>query len=96
VLSLAGAGWLSTSRALAPGMLASAVLAIAAAFLAQHYGAPAMLLALLLGMAMNFLAREGACVRGIEFTARVVLRLGVALLGLRITVWQIGQLGCNR
>jgi uncharacterized integral membrane protein (TIGR00698 family) len=108
-LSLAGAGRLGASvgasvgarvgakadagRALLPGILASAVLAIAAAFLAQHYGAPVMLLALLLGMAMNFLSREGACVPGIDFTARAVLRLGVALLGLRITVGQIGQLG---
>jgi uncharacterized membrane protein YadS len=92
-LSVAGADWLSSSRAPLPGILASAVLAIAAAFLSQRYGAPVMLLALLLGMAMSFLAREGACVRGIEFTARAVLRFGVALLGLRITVWQIGQLG---
>jgi uncharacterized integral membrane protein (TIGR00698 family) len=69
------------------------VLAAAAAFLAQHYGAPVMLLALLLGMAMNFLSDEGACVPGIEFTARTLLRLGVALLGLRITLFQIAALG---
>jgi uncharacterized integral membrane protein (TIGR00698 family) len=76
-----------------PGILASAVLAAAAAFLSQHYGAPVMLLALLLGMAMNFLSDEGACVPGIEFTARTVLRIGVALLGLRITLVQIAALG---
>ena len=52
-----------------------------------------MLLALLLGMAMNFLSDEGACVPGIEFTARTVLRIGVALLGLRITLLQIAALG---
>jgi uncharacterized integral membrane protein (TIGR00698 family) len=68
-------------------------LAAAAAFLSQHYGAPVMLLALLLGMAMNFLSDEGACVPGIEFTARTVLRIGVALLGLRITLLQIAALG---
>ena len=44
-----------------------------------------MLFALLLGMAMNFLSADGACTPGIEFTARQVLRIGVALLGLRIT-----------
>jgi hypothetical protein len=43
VLSLVGAAWLSAGRALPPGVLASAVLAIAAAFLSQHYGAPVML-----------------------------------------------------
>jgi len=52
-----------------------------------------MLLALLLGMAMNFLSSEGACVSGIEFTVRTVLRCGVALLGLRITLAQVAALG---
>jgi len=80
-------------QALAPGLLASGVLAIAAAFLSQHYGAPVMLLALLLGMAMNFLSSEGRCVPGIECTVRTVLRCGVALLGLRITLAQIAALG---
>jgi uncharacterized integral membrane protein (TIGR00698 family) len=84
---------LANSRALFPGVLASAVLAAASAFLAQRYGAPVMLFALLLGMAMNFLSAEGPCVRGIEFTARTVLRFGVALLGLRITFLQISALG---
>ena len=92
-LSSSGVSWLSTGRELAPGLLASAVLAVAAAFLSQHYGAPVMLLALLLGMAMNFLSSEGACVSGIEFTVRTVLRCGVALLGLRITLAQVAALG---
>ena len=52
-----------------------------------------MLFALLLGMAMNFLSGEGPCAPGIEFTARQVLRVGVALLGLRITLGQIVELG---
>ena len=39
-------------------------------FLSQHYGAPVMLFALLLGMAMNFLSADGPCAPGIEFTAR--------------------------
>jgi uncharacterized integral membrane protein (TIGR00698 family) len=92
-LSGGGTSWLATSRTLAPGLFASGVLATAAAFLSQHYGAPVMLLALLLGMAMNFLSAEGACVPGIELTVRTVLRLGVALLGLRITLVQITSLG---
>ncbi len=44
-----------------------------------------MLLALLLGMALSFLADEGRCVPGIEFSGRSVQRLGVALLGARIS-----------
>jgi len=68
------------------GFLVSAVLAAAARFLSEHYGAPAMLMALLLGIAFNFLAEDGVCRPGIEMTARTVLRFGVALLGARISV----------
>ena len=81
------------ARLLLPGLLASAVVAAAATFLSQHYGAPVMLFALLLGMAMNFLSGDHVCAPGIEFTARQVLRIGVALLGLRITAAQVGALG---
>ena len=81
------------ARALAPGILACGVVAAAATFLSQHYGAPVMLFALLLGMAMNFLADDGACKAGIGFTGREVLRIGVALLGLRITWEQVAALG---
>jgi uncharacterized integral membrane protein (TIGR00698 family) len=85
--------WAGQLRLLAPGLLASAVVATAATFLSQHYGAPVMLFALLLGMAMAFLSSEGPCRPGIEFAARQVLRVGIALLGLRITLAQVMALG---
>jgi len=81
------------SRTLLPGLLVSAMVAAAATFLSEHYGAPVMLFALLLGLAMNFLAADSVCKAGIEFTAREILRLGVALLGIRITFGQIAELG---
>lgn len=86
-------GWLSRGRSLGPGLLACAVVGAASAFLAGHYGAPVMLFALLLGMAMNFLSADGPCRPGIEFTAKHVLRVGIALLGLRITLAQVAALG---
>ncbi len=76
-----------------PGLVMSAVVAIAALFLAEHYGAPVMLFALLLGMAVNFLSEDGRCKPGIEFVARQVLRWGVALLGLKITADQVQSMG---
>ncbi|MDM0033748.1 putative sulfate exporter family transporter [Variovorax sp. J22P271] len=91
--ALSVAAWPARSRTLFPGVLACAVVAAAATFLSQHYGAPVMLFALILGMAMNFLSVDGACKPGIEFTARQVLRWGVALLGLRITAAQVVALG---
>ena len=76
-----------------PGLLASLVIAGAAAFLADHYSGPIMLFALLLGMAMNFLSEVDRCKAGISFASRTVLRLGVALLGFRITLGEIADLG---
>lgn len=76
-----------------PGLLASLVIAGAAAFLADHYSGPVMLFALLLGMAMNFLSEVERCREGISFASRTVLRLGVALLGFRITLQQVAALG---
>ena len=76
-----------------PGLLASLIIAAAAAFLADHYAGPVMLFALLLGMAMNFLSDVDRCKAGISFASRTVLRLGVALLGFRITVWEVAALG---
>ena len=76
-----------------PGLAVAATVAVAATFLSLHYKASAMLFALLLGMALNFLAEEGRCIPGIQLASSVVLRTGVALLGLRITIAQVQALG---
>ncbi|MEQ8346216.1 MAG: putative sulfate exporter family transporter [Sneathiellaceae bacterium] len=81
------------ARSLLPGVAICLIIAAAARFLADHYGAPQMLFALLIGMAVHFLSDEPQCAPGIAFCSRTVLRLGVALLGLRITVGQVVELG---
>lgn len=86
-------GLIQRVRELLPGILVSLIVAAAATFLAVHYGAPVMLFALMLGMAVNFLSTEGPCKAGIEFTSRTVLRFGIGLLGMRITLEQIAGLG---
>ena len=78
---------------LSSGVIVVAIVAVAALYLSGHYGAPVMLFALLLGMAINFLSQEGRCRPGIEFVAKRVLRWGVALLGLRITAAQVQAMG---
>ena len=80
-------------REIWPGFLVAATIALASTWLSQHYTAPVMLFALLFGMAFHFLHEEGRCVAGIEFASKAVLRLGVALLGARITLAQILGLG---
>jgi uncharacterized integral membrane protein (TIGR00698 family) len=81
------------SSVIFPGVLASGTIALAATWLAQHYNTPVMLFALLLGMAFHFLHEDGRCVAGIEFSSKSILRIGVGLLGVRITVAEIADLG---
>ncbi|WP_374544633.1 YeiH family protein [Rhodoblastus sp.] len=76
-----------------PGLLVAATIALAATWLSQQYRSPVMLFALLFGMTFHFLYEEGRCVAGIEFASKAVLRVGVALLGARITAHQILELG---
>ena len=76
-----------------PGLLAAVTVAIAARFLSEHYGGPTMLFALLLGMGFHFLSEDGACIPGIEFASTTILKFGVALLGLGITLDQIAASG---
>ncbi len=82
-----------TIRKIAPGLSIALLVALSASWLSDHYHAPVMLFALLLGMSVNFVGQDKRCRPGIDFTARTILRLGVALLGARITLAQIGSLG---
>ena len=65
----------------------------AASFLGEHYSAPAMLFALLLGMSLNFIADDQRAMPGIDFSGRTLLRFGVALLGFRVALGDILALG---
>lgn len=76
-----------------PGFIVSVLVAITAQFLSEHYGAPAMLMALLLGIALHFLSEEGKTVEGIQTTSKLVLRIGVALLGARVSLDLLASLG---
>ncbi|PID44359.1 MAG: putative sulfate exporter family transporter, partial [Proteobacteria bacterium] len=78
---------------LAPGLLVCVLIAMAAKFVSEQYGGPTILYALLMGMSLNYLSLEGRCVEGIQFAAKMVLRIGIALLGARITVEQLLSLG---
>jgi uncharacterized integral membrane protein (TIGR00698 family) len=80
-------------RSLGPGLVIAGMVALAASWLAEHYATPVMLFALLLGIAVNFLSKDERCRPGLDFASRTVLRLGVALLGARITLEQIQSLG---
>ena len=81
------------ARTLMPGLLIVASVAMAAQFIADHYGAPVMLMAILLGIPLQFLSEDPKTAPGIHFAARVLLRVGVALLGLRISFDMVAAIG---
>jgi uncharacterized integral membrane protein (TIGR00698 family) len=80
-------------QAAMPGLLLSATIALAVRFVSDRLGGPAMLYALLFGMAFNFLTEDERFASGIRFASRNILRFGVALLGLRITTAEVMELG---
>ena len=86
-------GVVANARLIFPGLVLSATIALAAAYLSEHYGGPAMLFALLLGIAFNYLAESTTTGPGIRFSSRNILRFGIALLGARITWGEVQHLG---
>ncbi|BBU55052.1 hypothetical protein KU6B_13170 [Mameliella alba] len=59
-----------------PGVAVAVVISIAAFAIAARYDAPVMLFALLLGMAMSFLAEDERTATGIRLVASTGLKLG--------------------
>ncbi|MDE2410284.1 MAG: putative sulfate exporter family transporter [Sphingomonadales bacterium] len=76
-----------------PGLAACGVVSAAAAWLADHYDFPIILLGLLVGLAMNFVSGDPRTHRGLDFAGRTCLRLGIVVLGLQVTFHQIAVLG---
>jgi uncharacterized integral membrane protein (TIGR00698 family) len=91
--TLAPGAALGFTKTLVPGLLVTALVAMAAAFLGNHYKGSMLLFALLLGLALHFVSEDKRCAAGIQFASSTVLRLGVALLGLRLTIDHIVTLG---
>ena len=81
------------ARRLYPGLALCAVLAVAARFGAGQVAAPAILLALIGGLAFGAFGREEPFKAGMSFTTGFVLRVGIALLGVRIGVEQFQAVG---
>ncbi|MEW6982176.1 YeiH family protein [Colwelliaceae bacterium 6471] len=75
------------------GIAICVIIAIAAGTLAHRYEAPVMLFALLLGLALHFLYESPQHQVGINFCSRALLRVAVALLGVRIAFADIVSLG---
>ena len=78
---------------LLPGLMAGIIVSLAAAFVSSTYGAPLILMGLLFGLAISFVGQIERTRAGLDFCSRTVLRLGIVLLGLQVTLGQIAELG---
>ena len=85
--------WMQAWTALLPGLMLAVVVALAATFVSDHYGGPKFLYALLLGVAFHFLSDNERCKDGVEFAAKKLVRFGVALLGCKIVMADVTDLG---
>jgi uncharacterized integral membrane protein (TIGR00698 family) len=69
------------------------MVAMSATLVSTLFGGPQLLYALFFGVALHYLSAADKVKEGIDFCSRHVLRLGVGLLGVRITADQIIGLG---
>jgi uncharacterized integral membrane protein (TIGR00698 family) len=87
----------ATLRRVAPGFLFAALVAVVAVlgapWVARVVTIPAMVLALLIGIALNKVAARPVFQPGLVFCVKQLLRWAVALLGLRIALGDIAALG---
>lgn len=76
-----------------PGLIVAILATLAAAWISDRYGAPLTLMALLVGLALNFLSADLRLAAGLAFASRTLLRWGIVLVGARVTLGQIVDLG---
>ncbi|WP_310497480.1 putative sulfate exporter family transporter [Sandarakinorhabdus sp.] len=76
-----------------PGLTIAVLATLAAASLSDRYGAPLTLMALLIGLALNFLSADRRLTPGLTLASRELLRWAIVLVGARITFAQILALG---
>jgi uncharacterized integral membrane protein (TIGR00698 family) len=82
-----------TRSRLAPGLLVAILIAAIATVAARRLHWPDMLVALGLGLILAQTLRGRRWSAGFSFAARPVLRAGIALLGIRVTLGQLVTLG---
>ncbi|WP_461455870.1 YeiH family protein [Parasphingorhabdus sp.] len=76
-----------------PGLMLVGVVSLAALWLSEHYGPPAILMGLLLGLALSFVNADKRLSTGLDFSSQTLLRIGIVLIGMRISFAEIGSLG---
>lgn len=80
-------------RHLVPGLMLCGTVALASAFLETRWGGARVLYALLIGMAFHEFSTAPRQRQGVDFAAQTLLRLGIGLLGARISLHEASVLG---
>ena len=80
-------------KSLGPGLALAAAIAAAAQCITFRFGGPVMLIAILLGVALNFLNTQDRWTPGLAFASKRVLQIGIVLLGARLTIGEVLSLG---
>src|SRR3546814_13012161 len=75
-----------------PGASVTAIAALAAAWLADHYAAPIVLMGLLIGLSLSFLSQDRRTHAGPDLLSQTPLRIGIALVGARTTPAHLAEL----
>lgn len=92
-LTLADDGVKAPRPPIFPGLAVCGIASLAAAWLSEHYGMPIILMGLLIGLSLNFIAADLRTHRGLDFASRTFLRIGIVILGTQVTIAQITALG---
>lgn len=77
----------------APGLILSCILGAGAIWIAEIFGMPVMLLAIVLGLLLHPIDEVNRFKPGTKWASRGLLYIGVALMGLRIDLSDLSQTG---
>lgn len=92
-LTLADSAVSAPKQPIFPGLAVCVIASCAAAWLSEHYGMPIILMGLLIGLSLNFIASDQRTHRGLDYASRTFLRVGIVILGTQVTIAQITALG---
>ena len=76
-----------------PGVLLAMAIATVSIFVESRFGGPVMLYALIFGVMFNPLASKPLAAPGLTCSAHTILKIGVALLAVKITIIDVANLG---
>ena len=75
------------------GLITVLIIAIISLLLSSYYSTPKLLFAILIGMSVSHLSFKKSFKKGIHFTSDPLLKLGISLLGFRLSFDKITELG---